>query len=120
VGKLHIPNVDKDLLEEQRLGLVALLFEPFFPMLDPDQQAAVNGLVNMLDAWSDRELIETQLRQGPTIQTARDDYVNDDIEIDPDEDVNFSEGDDGTWVSAWVWVPWSEKEEGEPDGNDSP
>ena len=36
------------------------------------------------------------------IQAARDNYANDDIEID--DDARFSLADEGTWVAAWVWV----------------
>jgi len=28
-----------------------------------------------------------------------------DGEIEIDDDPEISEGDDGTWVQAWVWVP---------------
>lgn len=37
------------------------------------------------------------------VQQARDDYTNDEIEID-DEPL-ISETDEGAWVGAWVWVP---------------
>ena len=36
---------------------------------------------------------------------------NDDIEID--DVANISEGPDGAWVQAWVWVPDSEWKEDE-------
>jgi hypothetical protein len=35
------------------------------------------------------------------------------VEIDDDENLKFSEGDDGTWVQAWVFVPKNEYEEEE-------
>ena len=31
-------------------------------------------------------------------------YGGDDINIDATRPEHFSEGDDGTWVRAWVWV----------------
>lgn len=41
---------------------------------------------------------------GPElIATARAQYASDAIEID--DDAGTSEGDGGTWVQAWVWVP---------------
>lgn len=47
------------------------------------------------------------------IDAARERYVDssDDIEIDPFPLI--SEADEGTWVSAWVWVPG-----GDEEGND--
>lgn len=36
------------------------------------------------------------------IQQARDDYTNDDIEIDDNPPVAVA--DNGVWVAAWVWV----------------
>jgi hypothetical protein len=44
--------------------------------------------------------------QAKFIEIARDNYQNDDIEID--DDAKLSEvdegGDKGAWVAAWVWV----------------
>lgn len=37
-------------------------------------------------------------------------YGSDDVEID-DEGVGTSEGEDGVWVQAWVWVSDAEREE---------
>jgi hypothetical protein len=37
------------------------------------------------------------------VQSARDEYQTDDVEID-DEGVPTSEGENGTWVGAWVWI----------------
>lgn len=34
--------------------------------------------------------------------------MNDDIEIDPLTDKDISEGDNGTWVRAWVFISASE------------
>lgn len=46
------------------------------------------------------------------IQKASDIYAipsNDDIEID--DDAKLSRADNGTWVTAWVWVPFDKIEE---------
>lgn len=43
------------------------------------------------------------------IAQAREAYANDECEIDDNPMV--SEGDDGVWVSAWVWVSNAELEE---------
>jgi hypothetical protein len=33
------------------------------------------------------------------------DGFGDDVEVDPvEDDKSFSEGEEGTWVHAWVWV----------------
>lgn len=51
------------------------------------------------------------------IEGARDKYTvgTDDIEID--ESPILSVADDGVWVSAWVWLPLEDDEEG--DGGES-
>jgi hypothetical protein len=36
-------------------------------------------------------------------------HANDEVEID--DDAGTSQGDTGTWVQAWVWVPLPEAEE---------
>jgi hypothetical protein len=49
-------------------------------------------------------------------RVARDRIANEwgahtEIEVDDIlEDKDFSEVDDGTWVRAWIWVPWEEVE----------
>lgn len=43
------------------------------------------------------------------IEQAREQYADDDLEIDDNPTV--SPTDEGVWVSAWVWVPNSETEE---------
>ena len=48
-GTLTIPDVDFDLLEAQRLALVAAVWE-----LDEDKASPLDGLVNLLDTWSDK------------------------------------------------------------------
>lgn len=43
-------------------------------------------------------------------QMARDEHGSDEIEIDDNDNpkmsaADFSQGEDGCWVRAWVWVP---------------
>lgn len=49
------------------------------------------------------------------IEAARAIYVSDDLEIDDNPEVNVAEngGDNGLWVSAWVWVYYDD----DPDEN---
>jgi hypothetical protein len=45
------------------------------------------------------------------IEKANEEHCSDEIEID--DDAWFSEGDDGVWVQAWVWIPNAQCECGE-------
>lgn len=38
------------------------------------------------------------------IKAARDNYENDDCDIEIDDDAKLSSVDNGSWVAAWVWV----------------
>ena len=38
-------------------------------------------------------------------QVARDIYCDSSCDIEIDDDASLSEGEEGTWVMAWVWVP---------------
>jgi hypothetical protein len=49
-------------------------------------------------------------------QVAADTYVSDEIEID--SDAGTSPSDEGTWVQAWVWVPWPDCEDCDGIGRD--
>jgi hypothetical protein len=42
-------------------------------------------------------------------EKARERYGSDSVQVD--EDADFSESDEGTWVQAWVWVPAEDTEE---------
>lgn len=42
------------------------------------------------------------------IQAARDEYANDECEID--DGALVSHADDGYWVQSWVWVPTESEE----------
>jgi len=44
-------NVDTELLEKQRMKLVELLFKGSMTL---DQMEALEGVIHMLDEWSDR------------------------------------------------------------------
>jgi len=48
------------------------------------------------------------------IERARDEYGNDDIEID-DSNVLTSEGENGKWIAAWVWLDNSTNEDNQND-----
>ena len=57
---LVIPNVDLELLEEQRIELALLLYkhtkkdsEDARMILTPVEVRTLDGLLNMLDSWSD-------------------------------------------------------------------
>jgi hypothetical protein len=52
---------------------------------------------------------ETMETNSEILQTARDLYACDDIQID--DGAALSETDSGTWVAAWVWVPKPEDNE---------
>jgi hypothetical protein len=52
------------------------------------------------------------------VQAARDEYQNEDIEVD--DDATTSRTDTGTWVSAWVWVPDDEDDEEDEDDETEP
>lgn len=66
------------------------------------------------------ELCEKVTRTKATpaeIQCARDNYANDDCEIDDDAQASRMDesrgGDNGVWVAAWVWIqPESDSAEG--------
>lgn len=46
--------------------------------------------------------INAESTDNEWINAAREQYANDDIEID--SNATFSVADDGVWVQAWVWV----------------
>lgn len=52
--------------------------------------------------------MSAQPDQAELVRRARELYMGENIEIDPD--AQLSEADDGTWVQAWVWVPAAEVE----------
>lgn len=54
------------------------------------------------DDHADDEPTRTEL-----IQTARDMYQNDDVEIDDNAKLSRND-EDGSWVAAWVWVRYEE------------
>jgi len=47
----------------------------------------------------------------PVVQQARDIYASDDVSIDTE--TVLAEGNDGTWVLAWVFVPTGSGDEDE-------
>lgn len=48
------------------------------------------------------ELIEEEALRPRAISEARDQYACDEIEVD--DDARLSIGDNGLWVSAWLWI----------------
>lgn len=62
-----------------------------------------------------RQANTISLATAEEIAKAREMYQTTEIEID-DNDVRASTGEDGTWVSAWVFIPITE----EPNPNDLP
>lgn len=58
-----------------------------------------------------RRVLDHPLPTPEELAKARDMYgiMGDDLEID--DDSTSSPSDDGTWVSAWVWVPKEELDE---------
>lgn len=61
------------------------------------REAWRNALTQYDEAVTEREAY------AKAIQLAREQYVNDDINID--DDAMVSVGDEGVWVEAWVYVP---------------
>lgn len=51
-GTLTIPNVDLKKLDKQRL-MLAKIAHTKGQLLEPEELTALDGIVNMLDAWSD-------------------------------------------------------------------
>lgn len=57
MSTLHIENVDLADLEEQRKQLIRIIMDDsILSTMDEKQQDALQGLVHMLDAWSDDRL----------------------------------------------------------------
>ena len=52
-----------------------------------------------------REAVDSREQFADAIALAREDYANNEVEIDDDPVLSVS--DEGVWVSAWVWVPLS-------------
>jgi DnaJ-class molecular chaperone len=52
----------------------------------------------------------------PAVREAASMHCSDDIEID--SDAGTSPSDDGTWVQAWVWVPYPDCETCDGGGKD--
>lgn len=69
------------------------------PYVDDDLYARVD-----ISAADVRELADlpAEVRESVVAEAHRE-YANDEISIDPDPKI--SEGEDGYWVQAWVWVP---------------
>lgn len=64
------------------------------PYVDP---AHYEALKKELDAATQNRTVHAR-----TIEAAREKHATDEVEID--DDVLLSIGDEGMWVSAWVWI----------------
>lgn len=58
------------------------------------------------------------LTQEQAIELARDEYQDDDIQID--DNAALSQSEDGVWVAAWVWVENEGQTDGQPPPNPLP
>lgn len=57
--------------------------------------------------------IEESRASDELVEVAQGIYQSDDVNVDPS--ATTSESEDGTWVSAWVWVSDSEIEDDEEE-----
>jgi hypothetical protein len=74
--------------------------------LTPQQQLAATLINSQLEA--ERTCPQEELER--LRQTATDRYGSVDLIIDPLSSFDLSEGDGGTWVRAWVWIPEEDEE----------
>lgn len=58
---------------------------------------------------------EEEAYRQAMIARAREEYANDDVEID--DDARLSEADEGCWVQAWVWLDKTDDETDEVEDN---
>lgn len=84
-------------------------------------KAGHEGLAKSLKERLDLDKDLTADEKADLRQRAEDLYANrgydgDDIEID--DEPSFSIGDDGVWVSAWLWVANEAKEETDGDSEE--
>jgi hypothetical protein len=80
--------------------------EKLIPLPEADRVANLHGFVHaehMVNA-----LVVKQAVNNGWVEAARTEYANDDVEIDDNAQANI--GEEGTWVSCWVWLS-----KGEPD-----
>ena len=63
-------------------------------------------------SYSREQKLGDQDLERRLIAKARDEYaIGSDNNIEIDEDAAFSQGEDGVWVSAWVWIQQTEDDE---------
>lgn len=72
-----------------------------YVLLTDEERAAVSAIGPDL-AEKCRQAESDGEQYAAEIATARDEYCNDDVEIDDDPRVSAAEN--GAWVMAWVWV----------------
>ena len=68
----------------------------------PDATEIASGECMPATNYPREELLSPELEA--VASEAVEQYGGDDINIDATRPEHFSEGDDGTWVRAWVWV----------------
>jgi hypothetical protein len=88
--------------------------DTMIPVPEADRVANVFGFVHAEDMV--QALQAEQGMNAPFIAEARACYADgsdNDVEVDDNAKVNI--GEDGTWVSAWVWLAKEDSTEFEPD-----
>jgi hypothetical protein len=111
----HLPS--GRLPEDKALQMLQDLYHLWAPeFADPDNPIAGSEVVEWLGTFVERVgweldigVEEGSLRTTAVLEEARALYQTEDVEID-DTGVRMLETDDGTWVSAWVFVPKGEGE----------
>ena len=71
---------------------------------DAEAMRDVPGLAALLARYE--EMTRETDEHGDAIESARAQYATDEVEIDDQPSVSV--GEDGIWVSAWVFVPRTE------------
>ncbi|MBT8039479.1 MAG: hypothetical protein KJN78_04525 [Gammaproteobacteria bacterium] len=82
-----------------RLFIKILKQEGLTKALNPSEFAQLKELTERLDE-------EVSADDQKAIEFARQEYCNDEIEVD--DDCYFSHADCGVWVAGWLWVPHEE------------
>lgn len=75
----------------------------FRVLIDPGMIAAARSVPELSDLVKRfDEAAADALAESGTVETARQRWASDDLEID--DFPMTSRGEDGCWISAWVWV----------------
>ncbi len=76
---------------------------------DEMQEGIANLLADIMTAQAILTTVSDGIADGALRAMADDKYGTDDIEIDDEPATSVAE--DGTWVSAWVWIEAPEEED---------